>query len=375
MAQRTWIGGASTTAQVDTMVVGGTIETTDEFVMTMTDESGATQALTVVAGSTTLSTVVTNIVTAWNASTLSLFARCTAAAASPNVTITADTAGLPFYLSVTSTETGGGAADAQTYTTSTTTPNSGPYDYGCGANFSENAVPVATNDVLITGTYSILYGLRQSGVALADFVVDAGYRGNIGAPGSPLSIDPDTFAVNGGGTMYFNLNAANIPARVSGGTKTHLNGSNLTTLIVDGGSVSVGVDPGDAPTIATLSLQTGGTATVGPFTTLTTFKQAGGTGHLYAAATTVEAQSGTLTTYGSGAITTLTNSGATVNSSSSGTIATLNAKGGTTDLSRSRVARTVSTLNHYKGGTVTLDTAVVTVTTYAPSGHFTLAAN
>jgi hypothetical protein len=175
--------------------------------------------------------------------------------------------------------------------------------------------------------------------------------------------------------MYINLNAAAIPARIVAGTKIHLNGSALTTVTVEGGTVALGMDPGDEPTLTTMSLQTSGTVYVGPGCVLTTYKQAAGTGHLYVAATTVEAQGGTFTTYGTGAITTFTNWGANVFPNSTGTITTFNARAGTSDFSRSRLARTVTTLNHYKPASVVYDTSIVTVTTYAPSGLLSLSGN
>ncbi len=375
MSKRTWTGNATAVAQVDAATPGGTIEAGDLFVLTLTDESGATQVLSVIASGTTVATTCADITTAWNASTLSMFARVTAVNNTTYVGLTADTAGTPFYLACTTTESGGGAADGQTFARLSMTPSSGPSDWNVQANWVENTVPVAADDVLLTGSTSILYGLDQNGFTLGQFSTDVNFRGNIGLAGAPLSIEPTSCRVNGGGTMYTNLNGAAIAATVAGGTRLSLNGSAMTTVTAEAGTLLLGVDPGDTPTLATLYVRQGATATVGYGATITAYKQSGGTGNLHVGATTVEIQSGTLTTYSTGAITTLSNDGGTLNCNSTGTITTLNANGGTTDFTLSRAPRAVTTLNQKKSATVKFDSTVVTVTTYAPSGLLSLAAN
>src|SRR5687768_5979997 len=98
MASKYFIGGSFTAvAQVDTLTVGGTVEADDVFKVTMTGEDGTAVTLDVVAGSTTIATVCTNIATAFNASADARFIPVTALAGATTVTLTADTAGVPFY--------------------------------------------------------------------------------------------------------------------------------------------------------------------------------------------------------------------------------------------------------------------------------------
>src|SRR6185295_12509087 len=113
MASTTWRGDAPAVAQVDTLTVGGTIEATDIFKMTINGKT-----LSVTAGSTVAATVATTIATAWNASTIPEFAEITAAATSGGaLTLTADTPGKPFVCTVSTTEANGDPADAQTFGT------------------------------------------------------------------------------------------------------------------------------------------------------------------------------------------------------------------------------------------------------------------
>jgi hypothetical protein len=378
MANRTWIGGATAVAQVDTITVGGTVEADDVFTLTVTAEDGSTYALDVVAGSTTPATVATTIATAWNASTNPKLTPITASTNSAAVILTADTSGVPFSVAATTTENGGGAADAQTFTRVATTANAGPNDWNTAANWREGSVPVAGDDVTIEGSNAITYGLRQSGVALGDFVVSPTYSGTIGSLGKPLDIDPDLFEFAGTGKAYIDLNAANISPRVtatasaSTGAGLYLTGTNLATLRVEGGVVGVAVNAGETSTLATGQVSGSGKLTIGSGVTLTSFLQVAGTGVVECAATTVTADSGTLTTSGAGAITTLTNNGATVYASSSGTITDLHGKGGTTDLTKSKTPRTVSELHLYDGGKVLVDADVVTLTATTVHGLVTL---
>jgi hypothetical protein len=160
----------TTQAQISTMVVGGTLETTDKFNVTRTGEDASTFQISTVGGSATISTAITTIVTALNASTHRLFRDITFAAASPNITATADTAGVPFTISVVSVETDDSPQDSQTFTVSTTQANIGPGDAANTANFSTGAVPVTSDTLTLDsrmGTGGLLYNLNYSSVTLA----------------------------------------------------------------------------------------------------------------------------------------------------------------------------------------------------------------
>ncbi len=167
MATVRWVGGTTAVAQVDTLTVGGTIEADDVFTITVTGENGDTHAVTVTGGSTDADTVATAMAAAWNADAHYLCAPVTAAASGGGtgaLTLTADTAGVPFHVSVATTEAGGGAADAQTFTRAATTANAGPYDWNTAANWDTGAVPVGGDTVYVEGG-TVLYGMDQTGLA------------------------------------------------------------------------------------------------------------------------------------------------------------------------------------------------------------------
>jgi hypothetical protein len=390
MPNRTWKGGyalAAEVSQIDTAVFGGTWESNDVVSATLEDESGNTKTIDTVTGSTAVATLIATVVAALNASTDPHFAAITFAAASPNLTATADTAGKPFKLTWATTENGGGAADAQTLTTSTTTPNQGPYDYGCAGNWWEGVVPVASDKVTIAGSYDIKYGLNQSSVTLSGFAIAPDYTGQIGFNGAPLRIALNTDALVGGaGTYYLDLGASNVSVRLisddyprdttlalstddvdrSNYPFTNLKGSNLATLYVEDGRLEVARNAGATSTVAAVQ-QSGGLVKLGSGTTLTTYSMADGEAVLECAATTVNVGGGHLRTIGTGAIATMTVSGGAVTPNSTGAISTLNVKlDGSVDFSDSRAARTVAAMNIYgRDAEVILDLNVVTVSASA----------
>lgn len=187
MADRLWIGGASTTTQVDTFTLNDDSNDSETSVtMTMTAENGSTTQTVSITPSGTDESV---IAAAWQAalatSTQTLFTQVTWTVASNVVTGTAVDSGVPFYAA--SSVTGG----AMTITDSTDTANAGPNDYNTAANwvdegYSSAAVPVATNDVQVVEnptdglSYDITYGLDQSAVEIATFRVSETFEGGIG---------------------------------------------------------------------------------------------------------------------------------------------------------------------------------------------------
>lgn len=147
MASIYWTGGAPAVAQVQSFAFAGTWETDDYIKITI-----GSKTVYVVAGSATTTTVIDNVVTAWNALSSSVypeFAEITASRSSSNLLLTADTAGKPFTATLTPLESDLSAAGANTIgggTTATTgtvsTATSGPYDVSIAANWSGGAIPV-----------------------------------------------------------------------------------------------------------------------------------------------------------------------------------------------------------------------------------------
>ena len=202
MADNFWTGTAAAVAQVDTLTVGGTIQTDDVFIITMTDEAGNTEALSVVAGSTVADTVAATIIAAFNLSTHYMFTPVTAVAVGSGgqLTLTADTPGVPFTATPTTTEDGGGAADDQTFTSASTTASSGPFDWNSLDNWiGDGDLPGvdAADTVYVEGDSTanaiIKYGLQQSGIgniltALNITRAQIGENGEDGRPPTYLDI-------------------------------------------------------------------------------------------------------------------------------------------------------------------------------------------
>lgn len=175
-----WKGDAQPIAQVTRCTVGGTIEADDKFTITIGSKS-----VTVVAGSTSAAAVAANLVASWNALGATLYPEFAAIVAGDAgggaFDLTAKTPGVPFTVTLSTTESGGGAADAQTFTQSTTTPASGGAFWSVAANWSTGTVPVTGDDVIVQNSAnSILYGLDQSSVTLASLTIDQSFTGTIG---------------------------------------------------------------------------------------------------------------------------------------------------------------------------------------------------
>lgn len=365
MATRTWVGGAPTQAMVSVGVITA-YDVTTTYTITVTAENGATLAISQVGTGGTVSTTATALVAVWNASVSALCSGITATAnaTAGAVTLTADTAGVPF---IVASSVVGGTGTFGAFSTSTA--NSGPNDYNCIGNWAEAAKPVANDLVLITGTSAISYGLNQSAVEVDGFYVMPGYSGAIGSSSAYLQIDVDNatrFEFSGTGTSYIDVGGAAISPIIKR-TKTatggqaglYLKGSALVTIDQQSGVVRY-----DSTTFTTLYVGSSSscTAYVTSTCTATTIQNMGGTVVLECAATTVNNQSGTLTTEGSGAITTLNCDAGTVYSNSSGTVGTCNADGGTVDFTKNRVSRTVTNMA-FRGATVKWDANVMTFTT------------
>jgi hypothetical protein len=165
MADVRWIGGAAAVAQVDDFTPSDPAQS-DTITLTVTGENGDTVALVYTATAThTVAASVAGMVALWNASTHYLCTPITASDnASTTIKLTADTAGVPFYVAPT--------CSAGTFTRAATTANSGPNDYNTALNWDGGVVPGYAGDqvIYIEGT-TILYGLNQTaGTTGADSV-------------------------------------------------------------------------------------------------------------------------------------------------------------------------------------------------------------
>ncbi|MCC6681632.1 MAG: hypothetical protein IT445_12085 [Phycisphaeraceae bacterium] len=374
MATRTWIGGATAGAQIVTITVGGSFSG-ETFEISV---SGVVIASYTQSGGDGANEIAQGLVTSWNNSTnplaTDILATDTTGTTTGTLTLMAETAGVPFTVTL---NTPGGSA---TFSQSTTAANYGPNDWNTVANWEERAIPVASDDVIIQGSISILYGLDQSSIELDSFRV-TNYSGNIGGPGNPLKLDIENstgiFEYESTGIGYIDLGDSAISPLITGtsasstGYGLYLTGGatgTLASVTVKKGRVALFTDTGVTKTITTIvqsydSNPTSDTVVeIGDGVTLTTLQKTGGTCVLRTGATTVQNDAGQLRTEGSGAIATLNVLGGTVIPNSTGTITNLNAKSGIVDFTRSLAARTVTNATIDKGATIKADASVVTIT-------------
>lgn len=368
MAYNYWRHASYSAAnQVDTFTItADSTSNTATWTLTLTLSNGDTETVTYTEdGSPTTTEIATGLYNAWNASTKPHIAQITATNPSAGVfALTADTAGIPFSVALTNSDDG-------TSSKTSTTANANPSDYGLGQNWSTDAVPTSSDNVVFdVGSTDILYTLNQSAVSIGAFTVAKGCSSVFGRfdNGKPiyLRIAPTSLRYEGNGSLaMFDIGSANIsPVITSYGTPSatgryaaYIKGSDIATLTVNKGKVSVAALPNETTTVATLivgyvsTLASDADVTVGSGVTLTTLNQAGGIATIGCAATTLTNAAGsTLYTTGTGAYTTV-NAYGTAYLNSSGTITTLNAYG-TVDLTKDRTARTITTTNLYNGAVV-----------------------
>ncbi len=165
MASPKWIGTALKTYDLWALTPGGTIEVGDLFIVTIGSKS-----VSVAATGTTVASVCTVVAAALVALDPSLypeFAEYTFADGTTKITATANTPGIPGTITLSTTESDGSPADAQTFVATHTTTGTGPNSWDNVANWDTGAIPVSTDTPTLEGSdVDILYGLAQSAVTL-----------------------------------------------------------------------------------------------------------------------------------------------------------------------------------------------------------------
>jgi hypothetical protein len=307
------------------------------------------------------------------------------------LTLTVDTAGKPIYYTVY-------GAPGELVKTNTT-PNSGPYDWNCGANWygGDDMPGDDAGDVVYIENAIIKYGLNQSGIANALSAlyitksqigqepvitypsylqikatkVDINYQNDPGAASFLSPVNLDLGATQSTITVF---NSATASTRPSINIKCNHASTKLHILL---GAVGVANNAGETATLAEINVL-GGACYIGDGVTLTTLLNRVGSTLLRSACTTLTLDSGAVRTEGIGAITTVNINGGSAVLNASGTITNLNAIDGQADMSQSSVSRTVTTAKIGSGGSVKYDPNVVTMTNkvqpYNSSGNITLSA-
>lgn len=389
MATKLWLGTADAVAQISTCTPAN-VEVGDVFKVDLSNDAGDSYEISFTATAATVQNVVEGLKAAGDAAKTAAEAPwddVTCSEDDTKLTITADTAGVPFYVTTSTVE--GGGNDTQTLTAATPTANSGPNDWNTADNWSTGAVPVNADDVYLEDSeVEVLYGLDQSAVALTSLTIKHSYEGKVGQATAYLQIAATTVNIGehwlpgnptGAGRIKLNLGSTASTVTVSNSRATasdenlpaiRLLCNNASTKVyVQKGKVGIAIE--DATETSTLSqviishlanVTSDADVIVGAGVTLTALLKTGGQAVLLCGATTVRNDNGTLTIAGTGAITTLDVYGGTVYCLSTGTITNLNCYGGRTDFLRSSATRTVTTPKIWAGAVLAYDLAFVTMT-------------
>lgn len=355
MAQRTWQGDATAVAQVHDYTPAN-VEIGDVFKIDLSNDAGESHEISYTATAATVQDVVEGLkAAADSASTAgnSPWDDVTATEDDTKLTLTADTAGVPFYATTTATD--GGGTDTQTLSESTDTASAGPNDWNTAENWTGATVPVSADDVDFDGaigTADVLYGLDQSAVSLASFIISKNYDGKIGQSDAALQVEGATTGCaigrpgsgdNERGSTRVNIdftggtNATDVVVHATRDTSADSGfpacrlvlGNSSSTLRVLSGDVGLGVStPGETTNADELNV-VGGSCFVGTGATIgTRITVAGGSLiNLGAASPETIITSGTYSAFGSAAHTTLEVRGGRCDYRSDGTITTLDVSG------------------------------------------------
>lgn len=381
MATCIYTGGATIVQDEVRLTPGGTIEVGDEFRITI-----GTKTVQFIATATTVANVTAGLLAAITAANYAEFNEITWSDQSTYLRgLGSSTTGRPTSdgISVATTESGGGAADAQTFTKTVTQRGTGPNDWTNTDNWDGDAVPV-TGDTVYLGAYGYMpqYGLEQSAVTLAALhILSGGFSGlQVGLPryntsGAfaehlPTHLDICSTLVyigEGNGTYVpsVNLDLGIEPSTIQvlrsgsrnsdGTAPIQLLCDDAATVITDNrGAVDVATFAGESSTLATIQNAAGGDLIVGDNVTVTTVTVSSGTLTFNSATapTTVTVRNGArLNMNGTGGtVTTFTNQpGGVVYWNRTGTVTTT-VNGGSVDLSQDvRTGKTFSTLDMFSG--------------------------
>jgi hypothetical protein len=190
MATSLFVGGAPTVAQVNTETPAN-VEDTDEFYIRLENHASENYEIGFTATAATVQNVVEGLVAAAVAAAAAGTApwnEVTCTEDDTKVTITADVAGVPFY--VTTRTVDGGGADTQTLTDANTTACAGPSifstpeNWDSGSFFADNDTVVIRSDVA-----AAIYGGDYTANKVNVLIVEEGFDQAVGSWAHPLQLD------------------------------------------------------------------------------------------------------------------------------------------------------------------------------------------
>lgn len=419
MATKYFLGTAPAVAQV----ASATITAYDTGTTYKVTIGGVT--VSVVGSGGTVSTTATSLVSALNASTHPYFAAITWTANSSAgvVTGTADVAGCPF--TVTSSVSGGSGTFGAF---SDATACSGPNFWSVAANWSDGAVPVDTDTVILRDcATNICWGLDQTSIDLTALNIERTYTGKIGLNYSAFATTADGATTTTTAPEYREnyLLISYVSATIGNSTgigspsgssrillSNTLSGASTTTvyfcatssetgrpairlktahasaavyiIYAPGGVGIASEEPADTTTLGTLAISdttTSSLVTVGAGATITTLYAQGGTIRVQGLAstlTTLNVNGGSVTLDGDYTITTATISGGTVydrhTKSAGNSVTTCNLQGGTLDLQQTPASRTYNAMA-ITGGTLKSSSTMTYTAITLPSATVTISAS
>jgi len=186
MAIKHWVGRGVAVAQVSTVQITG-FDASTTYKLTV-----GGQVVSAV-GNTDVNTTASDLADAWNNSTHAYFTGVTASSATDTVTLTADTAGVPFV--ATSSVTGGtGTIGSVTESTA----NAGPNDWNTVENWLDGSVPSAGDTLVFKDNdVNLCWNLDQGTDEYPLIVIEQTYTGKIGLRRDRFatSADGDTLVI------------------------------------------------------------------------------------------------------------------------------------------------------------------------------------
>lgn len=399
MPTRVWIGAVRPVAQVTRWLFGGTWASSDAIRVTI-----GSKAINTTAGSTTLTTVVDNLVTTLNASSDGEFTSITWSRSGNYLVGTADDAGVP-YTSTVERTSGVGTIDGSASSVGVDlTSCAGPNFANIAGNWSGSALPIDGDTVIFADSeVDCLFGLDNNGVTPAFIYFDSSYSGKIGLP---VYNEDEYYEYRERFLRYGNsTDAANMQVVVGQGSgsgspriKFNAGTSQCTVTVlstgqpeqdterafeflgthasnevnVSAGSVGVALNAGSSATVPTLrvgyqtNVDSDSDVLCGLGATLTNVTQTGGTVETRTNLTTLTINGGEHVK-ASGTVTTVNANGGAYIHNSTGTVTTIvAASGAELDFSRDMRPKTVTNLTINNGsilkdphGVVTYSTGIV----------------
>jgi len=189
MATAIWRGTAAAVQQVNT-VTPANVEVGDIFTIRLEDRMGENYAISFTATAATVQNVVEGLKAAADAAKAAGKAPWDAVSCTEDdakLTITALTAGEPFW--VTTSTTDGGGTDDQTLTDANVTPCAGPHIWNTPENWDIGTVPGASDVWILPAGNSVgIYGFDATATPTSNGYIEAGYAGAIGSRARPLKL-------------------------------------------------------------------------------------------------------------------------------------------------------------------------------------------